>query len=73
MGNDIELFVLDEDGFVNFQNGHSVRTHFNSNKVTQGSVDAGLPGEGTYYLVFNNNFSLLTPKAVTANLTLEWR
>ncbi|HXZ14073.1 MAG TPA: hypothetical protein VEG64_16930 [Candidatus Sulfotelmatobacter sp.] len=31
-----------------------------------------LPGAGTYYLVFDNGFSLLTPKAVQADGTLRY-
>jgi hypothetical protein len=71
-GNDIEVFVLSEDGFENWRNHHATQTHYNSGKVTQSAITATLPGEGTYYLVFNNNFSLLTPKAIEANVTLRY-
>jgi zinc-ribbon domain len=72
LGNDIEVFVLSEDGFANFKNGHQAQTYFNSGKVTQNGIDAVLPGGGTYYLVFNNGYSLLTPKAVQANVVLHY-
>ena len=71
-GNDIEVYVLNDDDFVNFKNGHSAPTLYNSGKVTQDSISATIPATGTYYLVFNNNFSLLTPKAVQATATLHY-
>lgn len=73
MGNDVEVLILGEDEFVNFQNGHNTSTYYNSGKVTQDAISATLPDRsGTFYLVFNNNFSLLTPKAVQANATLHY-
>lgn len=72
-GNDIEVFVITDDGFTNWKNGHSTPTYYNSGKVTVGEVNAVLPdGAGTYYLVFNNNFSLVTPKAVQESLSLTY-
>ena len=71
-GNDIEVFVLPESDFVNWQNGHAAKTFYNSGKVTVGNLNVNLPSDaGTYYLVFNNKFSLLSQKSVRvdANLT----
>jgi hypothetical protein len=73
MGNDIIVYVLDEDGFANFKNGHPARTYFNSEKITQASIGAVLPNDpATYYLVFDNRFSLITPKAVQVTATLNY-
>jgi predicted nucleic acid-binding Zn ribbon protein len=72
MGNDVEVFVLSEDSFVNFQNHHSAQAYYNSGKVTESNINAVLPGTGIYYLVFNNSFSSVTPKAVQANATLNY-
>lgn len=72
-GNDIEVFLFDQDAFVNWQNNRSARAYYNSGRSTQGKIYAGLPARaGTYYLVFNNNFSLITPKAVQASATLHY-
>lgn len=72
-GNDIEVYVLDENGFVNWQNGHSTPTYHNSGRVTQNTVETSLPGDaGTYYIVFSNRFSLLSPQAIEANLKLTF-
>lgn len=64
-GNDIEVFLLNDDQFTNWKNRHPTPTYYNSGKMSVGDVQAVLPdGGGTYYLVFNNNFSALTAKAV---------
>lgn len=72
-GNDIVAFIVDEDGFANLKNGHEARVYYNSQKVTQAAIAAVLPNSpATYYLVFDNRFSLLTPKAVQVNATLTY-
>jgi hypothetical protein len=72
-GNDIEAYVLTEDEFTNWKNGHATKTLYNSGRVTQDSPNLVLPTTaGTYYLVFNNKFSFLSPKAVGANLTFTY-
>lgn len=72
-GNDIEVYVVSEDEFTNWKNGHSTPSFYNSGKVTVSDLNASLPnGAGTYYLVFNNKFSLLTPKAVQENVSLTY-
>lgn len=71
-GNDIQVFVVNEDSFVNFQNGHASDAYFNSGKVTQNTINALLPGPGTYYLVCNNRFGLLAPKDVEIDAILHY-
>jgi hypothetical protein len=73
LGNDIEVVLLNDEQFTNWKNGHSTPTYYNSGKMTVGDVQAILPNEvGTYYLVFNNNFSLLAAKAVTFKGTMTY-
>ncbi|MFZ0738426.1 MAG: hypothetical protein WAM96_15130 [Candidatus Acidiferrales bacterium] len=72
-GNDVEVYILNTDQFANFQSRHETTTFYNSGRVTQNSIRAILPpGGATYYLVFNNNFSFLSAKAVQANVTLTY-
>ena len=72
-GNDIICYVLDEDSFVNFKNGHPARTYFNSGQVTQAGIAAAFPNApATYHIVLDNRFSLLTPKAVQIQATLTY-
>jgi hypothetical protein len=71
-GNDIDCYILDEDGLANFKNGHPATTYFNSGKVTQAKIGAVLANPGTYYLILDNRFSLFTPKAVQIDATLSY-
>ena len=68
-GNDVEVLILDADGFENWLNGHSVRTYYNSGRVTVGRIKVFLE-EGEYYLVYSNACSLMTPKAVETEVYL---
>ena len=70
-GNDIKCLILDADSFENWRNGHRVRTYYNSEKITVANVNVNLP-EGEYVLVFDNTFSGLSNKAVTANVEMRW-
>jgi hypothetical protein len=72
-GNDIEVYVLNADGFANFRNGHDATTLYSSGRLTQNSMRISLPsGEATYYLVFNNKYSLLSSKTVQAHVMLTY-
>jgi hypothetical protein len=70
-GNDIKCLILDADSFENWRNGHRVRTYYNSEKITVTNINVNLP-EGEYVLVFDNTFSGLSNKAVTANVEMRW-
>lgn len=71
-GNDIECYIIDEDGFANLKNGHTTRTYYNSDRVTQAKILTGNLPPGTYYIMLDNRFSLLTPKAVQIDATLSY-
>lgn len=72
-GNDVEAYIFSNDDFVNWQNRHPVRTFYNSGRVTQGTLEVTLPAlAGTYYLVFNNNFSLLSAKTIQTSIRLHF-
>ncbi len=73
-GNDIIVSVMSEEGFINSQNRHGNDALWETEgKVTVGDIDLSLPnGAATYYLIFTNTFSLLSPKAVQQNVTLTY-
>ena len=73
LSNDIEVFVMPEDDFVNWQNGHNAKTFYNSGRVTVGTLNVNLPADaGTYYLVFSNKSSLLTQRNVLVDTALTY-
>lgn len=77
-GNDVEVFIVDENGLLNYQNGHSANTYYNSGKVTAGTLNVELPttedatAPVTYYLILSNSFSVLSNKVVNGNITLHY-
>ena len=69
--NDIEVTVLDEAQFANWQNRDDFKATYESGRVTDTTLNVALPETpATYYVVFSNRFSLLSNKAVTANVQL---
>jgi hypothetical protein len=70
---DIEVCVFKDDAFVSWQGGYSPSAYYSSSRVIKGDVNAELPaGAGTYYVVFNNNFSPRTTKSVQSEVTLHY-
>lgn len=67
--NDIECYVLDETGFINFKNKNDFRSYFRSGNVTVEKLSGRFP-QGNYYLVFKNP-AWFDNKTVTANIWLE--
>jgi len=71
--NDIEVFVLEESQYLNWQNGHKFDATYSSGRVTAGKLKIQLPQEpGTYCVVFSNRFSYITNKAVVADVKLQY-
>ena len=68
--NDIEAYILDQDGFLNWSNDHSAPAYYNSGRLTVGAIETPL-GPGTYYLVFNNRFSRAEGKLIDAGVQLR--
>jgi hypothetical protein len=72
LANAIEVSVMSDDQFANRNNGNPPNAIYMSQKITGAAVNVALPSAGTYYVVFNNRFGLLAPKAVRDNLTLQY-
>jgi hypothetical protein len=82
--NTIVVCVMNDDQFANWRNGkvkaasNLIKPYFrgalyDSHEVTRGTIRVNLPSDAaTYHIVFYNGYSVLTPKAVKATLTLKW-
>jgi len=71
--NDIEVTVLEETQYLNWQNRHKFDAAYESGRVTAGKLKVELPLEAaTYFVVFSNRFSLISNKAVTADVKLQY-
>ena len=70
--NDIEVLLLEETQYLNWQNRHKFRAVYESGRVTADRVRMALPPDAaTYFVVFSNRFSLLSQKDVSADLSLK--
>jgi hypothetical protein len=71
--NSIEVFLANEDGITNLKNRNPFKRFYFSGRVTQDSINVFLPpSPDTYYLVFDNRFALLIPRAVEATATVNY-
>jgi hypothetical protein len=71
-GNDIQVVVADADNFENWRNGQPARVLYSTDRTTVGTINVRVSQPGNYYLGFNNQFSLITDKTITSNVTLEY-
>jgi len=71
-GNDIEVFVMDQTNFINWQNGHQASAYYNSGQLTTGTISTSLPSVGTYDLVYSNTFSTVSSKNVQTTVNLYY-
>src|SRR5918994_2016943 len=71
--NDIEVLVLAEQQFSNWQNRHEFKSAYPSGRVTADKLRIELPNEpGKYFLIFSNRFSMISNKGVVADLKLRY-
>jgi hypothetical protein len=71
--NDIEVTLLTETQFANWQNRRTFEAAYASGRVTSGNIEISLPTTpGTYFVVFSNRFSIFSNKAVTADVQLHY-
>jgi hypothetical protein len=71
--NDIEVTLLNELQYANWQSRQKFDAAYVSGRVTSAKIAITLPaGPGTYYMVFSNRFSIISNKAVTADVQLVY-
>ena len=70
VANDIRVYIMDEYAFVNWKNGHTIQTIFDSGQVTTSYLNVPI-AQGEFYVVFDNTFSSET-KNSTANISLKY-
>ena len=71
-GNDIEVYIFSKDNFENWRNGQQSRPSYRSGRVNRSAINPRLPADGVYYLVLNNQFSLVSAKVVQIDVTLAY-
>jgi hypothetical protein len=75
-GNDVEVLLVNQEGLTNWTNHHQAIAYYSSGRLTTDSLNVQLPATTdaatTYYLVFNNAFSLFSNKAVSSDIKLHY-
>ena len=70
-GNDIKVYVMSATDYTNWSNGHSASAVYSSGQVTTGSYNVLLV-TGTYYVVYDNSFSVVSAKNVSTLVDLNY-
>lgn len=70
-GNDVMVWITDEDGLENFKNRHSFNIWYESGKTTIGKFDVQL-APGNYYLLISNTFSVFANKVVNMEMEISF-
>jgi hypothetical protein len=71
-GGSIKVYIMNDVTFTGWQNGQNPSTYYNSGELTAGNFTVTLPSGGTYYLVYDNTFSLNTQKNVDAQASFAY-
>jgi hypothetical protein len=61
---DVDVFVLDEDAYINFQNGREFLPTFADQRTAAVTLDLPLESGRRYYFIVSNRFSAFTDKVV---------
>lgn len=72
VANEAEYAAWIENAKLEAKYRHQVSVTYATEKVSEGQINVPIRSAGTYYLVFNNRFSLLTPKQVSAKVELRY-
>ena len=71
--NEIMVIVMNSGNFTIWSSGHSgYQFYYESGRQTIGTFNVSLPAGGTYYLVYNNEFSVLASKSVQTTVELVY-
>ncbi|MCW4047907.1 MAG: hypothetical protein NWE99_10195 [Candidatus Bathyarchaeota archaeon] len=61
----IKVYIFDSAGFMDWQNSGNASSYYNSGEMTSSNITATLVSPGTYYLVYDNTFSLISKNVTT--------
>ena len=61
---DVEIYVLDDAGYQDWQHGIAPAALFESGRSSAATLDVDLPRRGRYHLLLSNRYSIFTSKRV---------
>jgi hypothetical protein len=62
---DVEVFLLDDEGFSDWYNGVPPQPLYYSGRTDAVTLHVRIPGRGEYHLLISNRYSFLTDKVVS--------
>jgi hypothetical protein len=71
-GLDIKAYILSEQAYTNFMNGNVIISNYSSGRLATDNINISLSMPGLYYLLFDNSYSVLTSKQISASVDLVW-
>jgi hypothetical protein len=69
---DVDFYVMDELNYFKWKAGESYSSPISLSRTTGYDQDFTIPSNATWYFVWDNSFSFLTQKGVTATITKNW-
>lgn len=72
LGDDIKVYLLNQNQFDSYKNNESVSTYYNSGKVEYGTFDVTVNAD-KYYIIMSNTFSSFSTKTVQLEVAANCR
>ncbi|MGD0329192.1 MAG: hypothetical protein ABSB40_01955 [Nitrososphaeria archaeon] len=72
LGNDIEVYIMSTSQFDSWYNGNQISAYYNSGVVISANISVSIPAGQSYYMIFDNSFSLTAGKTVSGQITLTY-
>jgi hypothetical protein len=71
-GNDIKVWIVDEQGLTNFKNGHQPNSYYSSGEKTTENINTMIPDGTQLYLIYDNTYSFFSSKQVNTRVDLVY-
>ena len=72
LGDDIKIYLLNQNQFNGYKNNENVSTYYNSGKVEYGTFDVTVNADN-YYVIMSNTFSSFSTKTIQLEVGAECR
>ena len=72
LGDDIKIYLLNQNQFNGYKNNENVSTYYNSGKVEYGTFDVTVNAD-KYYVIMSNTFSSFSTKTVQLEVSANCR
>lgn len=69
---DVDFFVADDTNYWKWRAGETASVYLSRTRITTLDVNWTVPESDTWYFVWDNSFSIITSKGVTAQITRYW-